>query len=194
MAKPVAERVKANRIRNKASQGIPLSDDEAATLEEYEEAVPPAKNRSASSRVVSLDIEEHAAAEGNHLHPEAYASIARSEGLRADTLLRIVTDRLIACNDQYLRLMLHMMERSTRLEDAHIGLLEAVRDSHLSRIEAEGEALMAKRIDGAADGDGELAEMLKFVLLARQNETAGPVAKKKRRVKAKDKPTLGDVD
>lgn len=190
MARPVAERVKASRARRKMAEGEPLTDDEAANLEEYEASKPPGKNRSASSRVVHLDIEEQAAAEGNHVHPEAYAAIARSEGLRADTLLRIVTDRLIECNDQYLRLMTHMMERSSRLEDAHIGLLEAVRESHLSRIDAEAELRMQQSIDKAAGGDGELGEMLKLLLMAKANN---PPEKVKPKKKKRAKP-LGSID
>ena len=195
MPKPVAERVKASRIRSKAAQGIPLTEDEAANLETYEETLPPAVgNRSASSRVVHLDIEEQAAAEGNHPHPEMYAAAMRSEGLRADTLLRIVTDRLITCNDQYLRLMTHMMERSTRLEDAHIGLLEAVREQFLARVDAEAEARMAQSIDNAAGDDSEMAEMLKLLLMAKANNDANPKPKAKAKVKGKSRRPLGAVD
>lgn len=193
MAKPTTERVRASRIRKKAVDGVPLSDDEAATLEEYEASVPTARNRSASSRTVHLDIEEQAAAEGNHPHPEMYAAAMRSEGLRADTLLRIVTDRLIACNDQYLRLMTHMMERSIRLEDAHVALLEAVRDSHLAKIEAEGQAKIAEQIAASAGGDdelGKLMELLAPVIAAKMSQDQ----KKTNVKKKKNQKPLGAVD
>jgi hypothetical protein len=197
MAKPVAERVKASRIRRKAVEGIPLSDDEAASLEDYESSKPPQrKGKSASSRVVHLDIEEQAAAEGDHVHPEAYAAIARSEGLRADTLLNIVTNRLMQCNEQYLILLTHCMERSERLENAHIGLIEAMRDSHLARIEAEGEAKIAQQIAESAGDDDELASIMKMlapVIAARMGKAQDKDAKSKPKRKKPEKP-LGSID
>jgi len=187
MAKSPSERVKTARIRRKAHEGIPLSDDESAHLDNYEESLPSTKGKSASSRVVHLDIEEQAAAEGDHPHPEAYAAIARSEGLRADTLLQIVTSKLIACNDQYLRLMTHMMERSTRLEEAHVGLLEAVREQVLQRIDAEAHARMLQSAGGEDGGMGELLQLLQLAQEARKNQ------KKERKSTKKQKP-LGVVD
>jgi hypothetical protein len=196
MAKPVAERVRASRIRKKAVEGIPLSDDEAASLDEYETSKPPARGKSASSRVVHLDIEEQSAAEGDHPHPDAWAAVARSEGLRADTLLQIVTNRLIQCNDQYLRLLTYSMERSERLENAHVGLIEAMREHFLARIDAEGQAKVAQQIAASAgdseDGElGKLMEMLAPVIAAKlAADSKNPPAKVKRK---KEKP-LGSVD
>ncbi len=190
MPKHPAERVKTARIRRKAVEGIPLSDDEAAHLEEYEAtAQPPQRGRSASARKVDLHIEEAAEAEGDHVHPEAYAAMARSEGLRADTLLRIVTDKLIACNDQYMKLMLHMMERSTRLEDAHVALLEAVREQVLARVDAEAQARMLAAAGSGEDGSmGELLQLLQLAQAARENQKG-----KKKSSSKKEKP-LGAVD
>lgn len=188
MAKPTAERVKTARIRSKVHQGIPITEDDAAHLEEYEASLPAAKNRSASSRTVHLDIEEQAAAEGNHPHPEMYASAMRSEGLRADTLLRIVTDKLIACNDQYMKLMVHMMERSTRLEDAHVGLLEAVRQQVLARIDAEAEARALASVSGEEGGMSELLQLLQLAQQAKGNQ------KGKKKSSEKEKKPLGSVD
>jgi hypothetical protein len=190
MPKSPADRVKKRRITTKVHQGEPLSDDEAAFLEDYEAGKPPQqRNRSASARKVDLHIEEAAEAEGDHLHPEAYASIARSEGLRADTLLRIVTDKLIACNDQYMKLMMHMMERSTRLEEAHVGLLEAVRTQVLARVDAEAEARSLAQLQaaGGEEGAGELVALLQFAMQAREHQ------KGKRKSTKKEKP-LGAVD
>lgn len=187
MPKSPAERVKTARIRRKVVDGVPLTDDDAAHLEEYEETAvsPQAKNRSASSRTVHLDIEEQAAAEGNHPHPEMYAAAMRSEGLRADTLLRIVTDKLIACNDQYMKLMIHMMERSTRLEDAHVGLLEAVRSQVLSRIDAEAEArALASQLaagGGEEGGLGELLQLLQLVQKAKDDQKGKPKSREKKK-------------
>jgi hypothetical protein len=193
MDKPVAERVKASRIRKKAIDGIPLSDDEAANLDDYESSKPPSRRggKSASSRVVHLDIEEQAAAEGDHPHPEAYAAVARAEGLRADTLLNIVTNRLIQCNDQYLILLTHAMERSERLENAHVALIEAMRDSHIARIEAEGQARVAQQIAESAGGDDELGKILELLapVIAAKIGQAKPA-----KSKGKRKAPLGSVD
>lgn len=193
MAKPVAERVKAHRIRKKAIvEGVPLSDDEAANLDDYESSKAPGRRgRSASARKVDLHIEEAAEAEGDHLHPEAYAAVARSEGLRADTLLNIVTNRLIQCNDQYLILLTHAMERSERLENAHVSLIEAMRDSHLARIEAEGQARVAQQIAESAGGDDELGKILELLapVIAAKIGQAKPA-----KSKGKRKEPLGSVD
>jgi hypothetical protein len=196
MPKPLNERVKATRVRKKAVDGIPLSDDEAAFLEDYEQSKPPVRGKSASSRVVHLDIEEQAAAEGEHPHPDAYAAVARSEGLRADTLLNIVTNRLMQCNDQYLRLMMYMMDRAERLENAHVSLIEAMRDSHLARIEAEGQAKMAEQIASVAGEDDELGKLLELlgpVIAARVSQQPQPQKKVKKKKPKPEKP-LGSID
>lgn len=193
MAKSPADRVKARRIREKQTVNAePITDDEAAFLEDYEASSrpPQRRGRSASARKVHLDIEEAAEAEGDHIHPEAYAAVARSEGLRADTLLRIVTDKLIACNDQYMKLMLHMMERSTRLEDAHVALLEAVREQVLARVDAEAQARMLAAA-GEGEGGGTMQEMLALLQLAAE---AKKNQKKERKSSKKNEKPLGAVD
>jgi hypothetical protein len=191
MAKSTAERVKTARIRRKAHQGIPLSDDEAAHLDDYEASAPPAqtRGRSASARKVDLHIEEAAEAEGDHLHPEAYAAMVRSEGLRADTLLNIVTSKLIACNDQYMKLMMYMMERSVKLEEAHIGLLDAVREQVLARVDAEAQARALAQATSGEDGSmGELLQLLQLAAEAKKNQ------KSERKSRKKDEKPLGSVD
>lgn len=189
MAKSPADRVKKARLAHKQQAGEPLTDDEAAFLDDYEGSKPAKQTgRSASARRVQLDIEEVAEAEGDHLHPDAYAGIARAEGLRADTLLRIVTDKLIACNEQYMKLMMYMMDRSVKLEEAHIGLLEAVRTQVLARVDAEAEARALAALPGGEDGSA--AELLGFLQLAMQAQ-ANQKGKKKSSAK-KEKP-LGAI-
>jgi hypothetical protein len=195
MAKPIAERVRASRIRKKSVEGIPLSDDEAASLDEYESSKPPARSgKSASSRVVHLDIEENAAAEGDHVHPDAYAAVARSEGLRADTLLQIVTNRLIQCNDQYLRLLTYSMERSERLENAHVGLIEAMREHFLARIDAEGQAKVAQQIASGAGEDDEMGKLMEMLAPVIAAKLAADSKKPPEKVKRKKEKPLGSVD
>lgn len=190
MPKNPAERVKTARIRKKAVEGIPLTDDEAAHLEDYEATAQPpqTRGRSASARKVDLHIEEAAEAEGDHLHPEAYGAMARAEGLRADTILRIMQNALIACNEQYMKLMVHMMERSTRLEDAHVGLLEAVRTQVLARVDAEAEARALAQLPGGEDGSAaELLGFLQLAMQARENQ------KGKKKSSAKKEKPLGSI-
>jgi len=190
MAKQVSDRVKASRLRKKLESGLELSEDEEAWIENYEDTKPQKAGRSASERVVH--IEERAAAEGDHEHPEALAAAVRAEGLRADTLLNIVTSKLIQCNDQYMRVFEYMMERSLKLEEAHIALLEVVRDSHLARIKAEGEALQAQYDTGGGDSDmAEMLELLKVAKELRAQNATNP--KKKVKDKGKEKP-LGSID
>lgn len=179
MAKAGADRVRAHRVRKKAVEAAVLSDDDAAFIDNYEETLPPRPaptGKSASERVVH--IEERAAAEGDHVHPEAYAAMARAEGLRADTLLRITTDRLIQCNDQYMKLMVHMMERSTRLEDAHVALLEVVRDHFLARISAEGQAQQLAMMGKDGDDMDEMLKMLELIKSAKELKGTKKVKKK----------------
>jgi hypothetical protein len=114
-------------------------------------------------------------------------------------LLNIVTNRLIQCNDQYLRLLMHSMERSERLENAHVGLIEAMRDSHLARIDAEGQARIAQQIAEAGGDDNELTKMLELLapLIAarmQQGKTDGANSAKSKAKRKEKKPPLGSID
>jgi hypothetical protein len=177
--KSPADRVKAARLRHRLEEEGELGPDDAAWLNAY--TSPAAANSSQSAeRVVHIE-ERSAAAQGDHVHPDAYAAIATAEGLRADTLLRIVTSALIECNNQYRLMAGHLLERTTQIEEAHVAMLEAVRESHLAATDAQAEA---RAIAAAAGEDNELAEMLQFIMMARKNhlETNGkkkPAPKKK---------------
>lgn len=208
--KSPSDRVKATRIRKLIAEGEATEDDEA-WLNEYESGVPGGipidagpVNASASERITYT--EERAAAQGDHIHPEAYAGIARAEGLRADTLLRICTDRIIECNDQYRLLAQICLERTVAIETAHVQILDAIREERLARVDAEVETRMAEMANDMAGGDDEMKGMIQMAIAAwnarngggQQGQVAGkgkkPAAIPKKRAKVKDKRALGTID
>jgi hypothetical protein len=200
--------VRASKIRKRVSQGDELTEDDAVWFESYEASKktpgrPPTANASASEKITYT--EERAAATGDHLHPEAYGAIARAEGLRADTLLRISADALVRCNEQYANMMVHLLARTTAIEDAHVAMLESVREHYIGRAEAEAENIRmqtAMEIAGGAEEGGEFAQLLAYLMQAKAQKDAhdatpeGQRAKMKRvregKKKTKAKP-LGDM-
>jgi len=206
MSKSPADRVKATRIRRKIEEDD-ATDDEIAWLETYESTDAdgvmrdmPIGGKSASERITYT--EERAAAEGDHPHPDAYAAMTTAEGLRADTLMRITTQALITCNEQY-RLMADIcLQRTIAIENAHVSMLEAIRDERLARIDAEGEARMAQVAADMADGDKEMETMLKMAMqawaLRSQGAQTAPAKKGKvgsqKRAKVKKERPLGSID
>lgn len=202
-AKTGAERVKAARIRKKQALEGELLDDEAAFLDDYEEdaadsppmSPEPIDASASKERVVHIE-ERTAAAQGKHVHPDAYAAVATANGLRADTLLRICTTALVAVNEQYRVMNEHLLERTTRIEDAHVAMLEAVRENYLGRIEAEAEAKLTAAAASAAqaaggDDSGELFEMFKFWMAAREHAQNGGGKKKPKKKPTRNGKPLG---
>jgi hypothetical protein len=181
-----AERVKASRIRKKRALEPELVDaDEAAFLDDYEDveggpldASGPVDASASTERVVHIE-ERKAAAQGSHLHPDAYAAVATATGLRADTLLRICTTALVEANNQYRLMTEHLLARTTQIESAHVAMLETVRENYLARIEAEAENRMLAAAGGGEGEMGELLELLKFGLAAREHHQATTKGKKK---------------
>ena len=198
MGKSGADRVRAARVRKLLKEGEDISDDDEAFFENYigepvdawivkngldvEEY---ARGRSQSaSRTVHIE-EKAASAEGDHLHPEAYAAVARSEGLRADTLLRISADAMVRVNEQHAALCNIMLQRLIAVENAHVGMMEAVRDSYLQRTEAEANAIKQAQLAELAGGDDELGAFMGYMLQAweakMERDGAGDDKKKKRK-------------
>lgn len=194
--KSPADRTKAKRIRQAIEDGEEISEDDEAWLAHYERTQRGGKNgRSASKRLVH--IEEEAAAEGDHVHPEVAAAMVRAEGMRADTLFRLQSEAWVAINTQMLEIFKVLTTRTVRIEEATASLLEAVRDSHLARTKAEGEAIklqMQAQMQGD-DDDDEFVKIMKVVGAAREavgKETPGERAKRKGNRKG-SKP-MGAVD
>lgn len=168
LPKSGADKVRAHRVRAAAARG-PVSDDDAAFLESYQAPLDAASvadgaaaaNASASaSRTVHIE-ERAATAQGNHVHPDAYAAIARSEGLRADTLLRVSADAMIRVNQQAFALVELCYARLEAVETAHVGMMNAVRDHYLARTEAEANQIRLQEM--AQLGDGENGEFMQFM-------------------------------
>lgn len=169
-----ADRVKAYRLRKKAEAGEELSTDEQAFLDSY----PAGRSAASSRKVVHIEEEHDAAAEGDHRLPEEYAKVVTAEGLRADTLLRIVVDATFRQNEMYMQMVEHLLDRTTRIEEAHVSMLEAVREHYLARVDAEAQAQLVSEVAG---DDNELASMLKFMLDAKANRDSQPKPKRKRK-------------
>lgn len=212
-----ADRVRASKIRARIKEGDELPDDDQAWFDNYEQAKrghkskaeifdrpDPTVDASASERITYT--EERSAAQGNHVHPAAYEGMVRAEGLRADTLLRIVADALVRVNDQYASMNAHLLQRTTAIEEAHVAMLHEVREHFLARVNAEAE-VTRMQIAQAAAGDGEegseLAQLLAYVMQAKAQKDAaeatpeGQKAKRKaerERAKKKEKvKPLGDI-
>lgn len=181
-----------------------MPEDDAAFLDNYDETKSKiqeaSKGSSASERVIHFDMEERAAATGDHVHPDAYAAVARSEGLRADTLMRIFADGMIRVNDQYFRMFEHLSKRTEMLEDKHIEMLDAVRTHYLARAESDA-SMVAMRAAAEGGEDSEDMQMMKMVLEvlkaqqeAKKNAPAvSPKEKRKRKSRKKSAP-LGSID
>lgn len=199
--------VRASKLRKRINEGDQLSEDDAAWFENYEASKKtPGRPFSASASERITYTEERAAATGDHLHPEAYAAMARAEGLRADTLLRIAADALVRCNEQYSNMMAHLLERTTAIETAHVAMLESVREHYIARTEAEAEAIkMQHAIEMANAGEegSEFGQLLAYLMQAKaakdeyertpegKREKMKRVRAAKKKTRSKEKP-LGD--
>jgi hypothetical protein len=197
-SKDGATRVRAHRVRAKVERGDELGPDEAAFLDSLEpmdvvssEVLGSAPLDASASHEREIHISERkAAAQGAHPHPDVYAAVATATGLRADTLLRITTTSLLQAVDMYKSMCSHLLERTTRIEDAHVAMLETVRENYLGRVEAE--AQIAALANATSGGDaGELMELLKFAMAARANHVASGDKGKRRTTAGRTKRPLG---
>ena len=213
-----ADRVRASKIRARLKEDDDeVPDDDRAWFDNYEQAKrghktkaeifdrpDPTIDASASERITYT--EERSAAQGNHVHPAAYEGMVRAEGLRADTLLRIVADALVRVNDQYANMNAHLLARTTAIEEAHVAMLESVREHFIARTEAEAENIRMRHMIESSNGEGEgseLGQLLAYVMEAKAQKDAaeatpeGAKAKRKhereraKKKAAKSKP-LGD--
>jgi hypothetical protein len=192
--KSPADRVKAKRLRELDPEE--LTEDQAAWLEQYEATQKGGKvGRSASSRLIH--IEEQAAAEGDHVHPDAYAAVARADGLRADTLFRLQSEAWQAMNAQMMQMFAFFTERTVRIEEATAGILEAARESFIARTQAEGEILKLRtlaelrELQANGDDDDEFMKILNMVGAARAAVGKETAAEKKAKKGGKVKPMGG---
>jgi hypothetical protein len=202
--------VRASKLRKKLTEGDELEEDDAAWFESYEASKQrqgrPPINASASEKITYT--EERAAATGDHPHPVAYEGMVRAEGLRADTLLRIAADALVRCNEQYAVMNAHLLDRTTAIEDAHVAMLESVREHYIARAEAEAENIRMQHtieMAGAGGEEGsELQQILAYLMQAKVQADATPEgqrakmkrvreAKKRTRTKVRTGKPLGDM-
>lgn len=201
-----ADRVRASKLRRKLAEGDEVAVDDQVWYEDYERAKrghktkaevldppDPSINMSASEKITYT--EERGAAQGTHVHPAAYEGMVRAEGLRADTLLRIVADALIRVNEQYGNMNAHLLARTTAIEEAHVAMLHEVREHFLARVNAEAEASDLRRlVESGGDGEhSELAQLIAYVMQAKAQKDAAEAGQpKSKKKKAKVKP-LGDM-
>lgn len=190
MPKSPADRVKFNRINDALEAGKEISEDDLAYRDNY--IATSRGGKSASRRMVNLQIDESAAAEGDHPHPDAYAAQARAEGLRADTLFRLASEAMIQVNNQWKIVAELMMQRMVKIEDAHVAMMEAVRESYLSRTEAEADLIREQAIKNAAGDDNELETLLRFLMIAKEGKEANDVRARVKKKVRKSKP-LGSI-
>lgn len=210
MSKDPSQRVKANRIMKAIKAGNDISEDDEIYITDYHgkpldeimamAGIDPSdfieRNRSANASE-SIHIERKAAAaEGNHIHPDVYASMVRADGLRADTLINIVIKGLQAANQQTCALNAQLMERNRDLEESHIGFMNAITEAHLARTNAEAEqikmsTLMQQAANGGEDGDSAMLEMLMRLYQDRQEQKQAEGGKKAKKKKPKGSKPIG---
>ncbi len=182
--------VKASKLRKRIAEGDDLSEDEITWFESYEATKqvrgrPTIDHPNASASEKITYTEERAMAQGDHPHPVAYESMVRAEGLRADTLLRISADALVRCNEQYHHMMVHLLDRTSRIEDAHVAMLESVREHYIARAEAEVETIkMQQLLEAGADGEeGGLGQLLGYLMQAKAQKDAFEATPEGKKVK-----------
>jgi hypothetical protein len=202
-----ADRVRASKLRKKIDAGEKVAQDDQTWYQDYEQAKrghrtksdmldPPDPSINASVAEKITYTEERSAAQGNHPNPVAYEGMVRAEGLRADTLLRIVADALCRVNSDYMTMNAHLLARTTAIEEAHVAMLHEVREHFLARVNAEAEASqMRSMLESGENGEeSQLAQLVGLVIQAQQNQAQATQlgeAKQSKKKKAKVKPLGG---
>lgn len=175
-----SERTKAAKLRLALKAGKPISLEDAAWLEQYEQGQQTraeAIGASQTRRVEYSEEETQAIGTGDAaLAAAGLASATREEGRRLDSMLSVSMTAMSRAFDMSLRMCELMANRNEKLEGAHVRMMEAMRGHYLARVEAEGEAdALAKQLEAGEDGEGKdplgkLAEqLLPFLLPGLEN-------------------------
>lgn len=162
-----SDRTTAAKLRLKVKVGQPLTLDEAAWLETYEDgqnARAEAIGASQAKRVSYTEEETQNIGTGEAaMTAVGAATMAREEGRRYDMLLTVGIQALRTATDTYGRMVEQILSRNAQLEKSHVEMMVAMRTHFLARVEAEADAeRLAKEIEGGEekDGIGKLAEQL----------------------------------
>lgn len=161
-----AARAKATRLRRKVEEET-ATPEEIAWLDDYERRRTSTSKGASASRKVSYTEEEHAAVgTGTAAEVAAHAAYAREEGRREDSLAdkgMAALDRAFARQE---KLVDFMMARMQLLEDSHLSMWAAHRDSRIREVDAEI-ALMKSEAEGEGKEDNisaMAAELLPLIM------------------------------
>ena len=178
-AKNPGDRVKASRLRRAAKNGQKLQPVDQLWLSEYNDSSKRAQQaerqqsygRSKSARRVRLEVDEAAEAEGTGNAAAAAALAVREEGRRIDSLTIASTDALKEACGVYKDICETLRAHWELMTTNVTATLEALRDAHLSRLDAESAA--AANQGGDRDQAAAANEMV-MMLIAKELGIAVP--------------------
>jgi hypothetical protein len=154
---PASERAKAYRLRKQLDQGLPVPEEAAAWLSEYEKRI--ADSRRATSKV--MHVEEHSASEGDASLVPDEGALAKEEGRRLDYLTSAAVNGLIRANEQHQTMSAMLIDRVGALMVNQATLMDSMAHHYLARVQAEAEMIKLKaQMDAAQEGDNDEMLML----------------------------------
>lgn len=159
-------RAKAQRVRAKVTRNT-ATPEEIEWINEYDSRKErPPRGASAHRKVTHVEEESAAMGEGDASLVAANAAFAREDGRREDNLADRGIRALERAFSRQEKLVEFMMSRMQMLEDSHLGMWAAHRDSRIRETDAEI-ALMKREAedDGKEDQVSALAaELLPHLL------------------------------
>lgn len=177
-AKNPGDRVKASRLRRAQKNGQKLQPVDQLWLSEYDDSSKRAQQResknygrSRSARKMEFKLEEAAEAEGTGNAAAAAALAVREEGRRIDSLTIASTDALKEACGVYKDICETLRAHWELMTTNVTATLEALRDAHLSRLDAESTAAAAQ--GGDRDQAAAANEMV-MMLIAKELGIAVP--------------------
>lgn len=172
-----ADRTRAYRIRRalkKDPDEVPPDDVE--WLRAYE-AAQTSKGASRTHKVSYTEESAEAAGTGDAAALAAAMAapqLAKEEGRRLDNLIQAATQATMMANkatqaayDMVLKMGAQLLERNGQLEHVHLGMLEAIREGHLARTNAEAELIRQEAEHSGEDKggiDGMVAQLMPIIL------------------------------
>lgn len=186
-------RTKAARLRRRAAANVPLSPEETAWLDEYDQAqrqTGSARAASKSRKLTHIEEESESAAEshgpGSVAFVAATAAATREEGRRLDFLASAGLQAFNMAFGRVLEMNKQLLERNLALEESHVALMNVVTQSHVDltaaqietmKIEAEAEA---RETANSPEGiNGMIQQALPALLSEAAKRFGTPGAKKK---------------
>lgn len=170
-------RARAYRIRRAIKNADVVTPEDMSWLREYEDAQKTARGASRTHKVQYT--EESAEAEGTGdaasiAAAMAAPALAKEEGRRIDSLILAAVQATTMANkatqaayDMVLKMGAQVLERNGQLEQVHLGMLEAIREGHLARTNAEAELIRQEAEHAGEDKggiDGMVAQLMPVIL------------------------------